>query len=215
MNTYSNRQKKVSSLLAGEDISLLVLCDREGMRNPSIRYLTGQPSDSVLFIFADGRTILLPWDINLAKMKATATCTKPYNDYGRTLGQALAKVLAEELVKRGFHIVSGGTDNHSMLVDLRTKYPDLTGKVAENALVAADITVNKNMVPFDSRSAFQTSGLRLGTPAITTRGAKEDLMVLIAELIEEVLNDPENEQVIAKVRAKVNETMANYPLFAY
>jgi glycine hydroxymethyltransferase len=129
--------------------------------------------------------------------------------------QKNAKVLAEELVKRGFHIVSGGTDNHSMLVDLRTKYPDLIGKVAENALVAADITVNKNMVPFDSRSAFQTSGLRLGTPAITTRGAKEDLMVLIAELIEEVLNDPENEQVIAKVRAKVNETMANYPLFAY
>ena len=106
--------------------------------------------------------------------------------------QKNAKVLAEELVKRGFHIVSGGTDNHSMLVDLRSKYPDLTGKVAENALVAADITVNKNMVPFDSRSAFQTSGLRLGTPAITTRGAKEDLMVLIAELIEEVLNDPEN-----------------------
>ena len=126
-----------------------------------------------------------------------------------------AAVLAEELVKRGFHIVSGGTDNHSMLVDLRTKYPDLTGKVAENALVAADITVNKNMVPFDTRSAFQTSGLRLGTRAITTRGAKEDLMVLIAELIEEVLNDPENEEVIAKVRAKVNETMKNYPLFAY
>ena len=126
-----------------------------------------------------------------------------------------AAVLAEELVKRGFHIVSGGTDNHSMLVDLRTKYPELTGKVAENALVAADITVNKNMVPFDTRSAFQTSGLRLGTPAITTRGAKEDLMVLIAELIEEVLNDPTNEEVIAKVRARVNETMKDYPLFAY
>ena len=126
-----------------------------------------------------------------------------------------AAVLAEELVKRGFTIVSGGTDNHSMLVDLRSKYPDLTGKVAENALVAADITVNKNMVPFDTRSAFQTSGIRLGTPAITTRGAKEDLMVLIAELIEEVLNDPENEEVIASVRARVNETMKNYPLFAY
>ena len=126
-----------------------------------------------------------------------------------------AAVLADELVKRGFHIVSGGTDNHSMLVDLRTKYPELTGKVAENALVAADITVNKNMVPFDSRSAFQTSGLRLGTPAITTRGAKEDLMVLIAELIETVLNAPEDEQIIASVRARVNETMKNYPLFAY
>ena len=126
-----------------------------------------------------------------------------------------AEVLANELVKRGFNIVSGGTDNHSMLVDLRSKYPDLTGKVAENALVAADITVNKNMVPFDSRSAFQTSGLRLGTPAITTRGAKEDLMVLVAELIETVLNDPENEEVIASVRARVNETMKDYPLFAY
>jgi glycine hydroxymethyltransferase len=129
--------------------------------------------------------------------------------------QTNAKVLAEELIKRGFTIVSGGTDNHSMLVDLRSKYPELTGKVAENALVAADITVNKNMVPFDSRSAFQTSGIRLGTPAITTRGAKEDLMVMIAELIEEVLNAPENEEVIARVRNKVNETMKNYPLFAY
>ncbi|MBQ5971785.1 MAG: serine hydroxymethyltransferase [Prevotella sp.] len=129
--------------------------------------------------------------------------------------QKNAKVLADELIKRGFTIVSGGTDNHSMLVDLRSKYPDLTGKVAENALVAADITVNKNMVPFDTRSAFQTSGIRLGTPAITTRGAKEDLMVLIAELIERVLDAPEDEKVIADVRQTVNETMKAYPLFAY
>ncbi|MES5136011.1 serine hydroxymethyltransferase [Prevotella amnii] len=126
-----------------------------------------------------------------------------------------AAILAEELIKRGYGIVSGGTDNHSMLLDLRTKYPDLTGKVAENALVAADITVNKNMVPFDTRSAFQTSGIRLGTAAITTRGAKEDLMVLIAELIDKVLSDPENEQTITNVRSKVNETMKEYPLFAY
>lgn len=126
-----------------------------------------------------------------------------------------AACLADELMKRGFTIVSGGTDNHSMLVDLRSKYPELTGKVAENALVAADITVNKNMVPFDSRSAFQTSGIRLGTPAITTRGAKEDLMVEIAEMIEEVLNAPEDERVIASVRQRVNETMKQYPLFAY
>ena len=104
--------------------------------------------------------------------------------------QKNARVLADELIKRGFTIVSGGTDNHSMLVDLREKYPDLTGKVAENALVAADITVNKNMVPFDTRSAFQISGIRLGTPAMTTRGAKEDMMVLIAELIETVLDAP-------------------------
>lgn len=126
-----------------------------------------------------------------------------------------AAKLAEELVKRGFSIVSGGTDNHSMLVDLRPKYPELTGKVAENALVAADITVNKNMVPFDTRSAFQTSGIRLGTPAITTRGVKEDFMVEVAELIETVLNAPEDEQVIAKVRAHVNEIMQQFPLFAY
>ena len=126
-----------------------------------------------------------------------------------------AAVLADELMKRGFHIVSGGTDNHSMLVDLRTKYPDLTGKVAEKALVAADLTVNKNMVPFDSRSAFQTSGIRLGTPAITTRGAKEDLMVKIAEFIERVLNAPEDEAVIAQVRSEVNAIMDDYPLFAY
>ena len=118
-------------------------------------------------------------------------------------------------MKRGFHIVSGGTDNHSMLVDLRSKYPDLTGKQAERALVDADITVNKNMVPFDSRSAFQTSGIRLGTPAITTRGAKEPLMVKIAELIERVLNDFENEENIAAVRHEVNELMKDYPLFVY
>ena len=129
--------------------------------------------------------------------------------------QKNAKVLADELMKRGFTIVSGGTDNHSMLVDLRAKYPDLTGKVAENALVAADITVNKNMVPFDTRSAFQTSGIRLGTPAITTRGAKEDMMVTIAALIEEVLNDPENPEVISAVKTKVNNMMQDYPLFAY
>lgn len=125
--------------------------------------------------------------------------------------QKNAAVLADELIKRGFTIVSGGTDNHSMLVDLRSKYPDLTGKVAESALVAADITVNKNMVPYDTRSAFQTSGIRLGTPAITTRGAKEDMMLLIADLIEEVLDSPEDEKVIARVRAKVNETMSKYP----
>ena len=129
--------------------------------------------------------------------------------------QKNAKVLADELMKRGFDIVSGGTDNHSMLVDLRSKYPDLTGKVAEKALVAADITVNKNMVPFDTRSAFQTSGIRLGTPAITTRGAKEDLMVIIAELIEKVLDAPEDEQVITAVRNQVNDLMKDYPLFAY
>ena len=150
-----------------------------------------------------------------AKAVAFQEALQPeFKDWAKQV-QKNAKVLAEELVKRGFSIVSGGTDNHSMLVDLRIKYPELTGKVAEKALVAADITVNKNMVPFDTRSAFQTSGIRLGTAAITTRGAKEDLMGLIAELIEEVLNAPEDEAVITKVRTKVNETMRDYPLFAY
>jgi len=137
-----------------------------------------------------------------------------YKEY-QTQVQKNAKALAEALMGRGFTIVSNGTDNHSMLVDLRSKYPDLTGKVAEKALVAADITANKNMVPFDSRSAFQTSGIRLGTPAITTRGAKEDLMILIAELIETVLNSPEDEATITAVRKRVNETMKNYPIFRY
>ncbi len=150
-----------------------------------------------------------------AKAVAFGEALKPeFKEWAQQV-QKNAKVLADELIKRGFKIVSGGTDNHSMLVDLRPKYPELTGKVAENALVAADITVNKNMVPFDSRSAFQTSGIRLGTPAITTRGAKEDLMVEIAALIEEVLNAPEDENVISSVRQRVNERMKQYPLFAY
>lgn len=150
-----------------------------------------------------------------AKAVAFGECLKPeWKEYAQQV-QKNAQVLAQELIARGFYIVSGGTDNHSMLVDLRTKYPDLTGKVAEKALVAADITVNKNMVPFDSRSAFQTSGIRLGTPAITTRGAKEDLMKQIATFIERVLDAPENEENIAQVRSEVNEIMAGYPLFAW
>lgn len=126
-----------------------------------------------------------------------------------------AATLAQAMMDKGFNVCSGGTDNHSMLIDLRSKYPDLTGKVAEKALVAADITANKNMVPFDSRSAFQTSGIRLGTPAITTRGAKEDLMFEIADMIETVLNAPEDEKVIATVRAHVNDLMKDYPIFAW
>ncbi len=129
--------------------------------------------------------------------------------------QKNAATLAEELTKRGFDIVSGGTENHSMLIDLRNKYPEISGKQAENALVAADITVNKNMVPFDNRSAFQTSGIRLGTAAITSRGAKEDLVVKIAELIERVLDNYNNDSIIAEVRSYVNDLMKGYPLFAW
>lgn len=129
--------------------------------------------------------------------------------------QKNAAVLAQALADMGYNIVSGGTDNHCILVDLRTKFPELTGKVAEKALVLADITANKNMVPFDSRSPFQTSGIRLGTPAITTRGAKEPLMLEIAEMIDTVLRNPESAENIAAVRAKVNATMQHYPMFAY
>ncbi|MBP5659046.1 MAG: serine hydroxymethyltransferase [Paludibacteraceae bacterium] len=126
-----------------------------------------------------------------------------------------AAVMAQAFVDKGYKVISGGTDNHSMLIDLRTKYPELTGKKAEQALVAADLTTNKNMVPFDSRSAFQTSGLRFGTPAITTRGLKEDRMPWIVELIDRVLRTPDDEQVIAAVRAEVNAEMVKYPLFAW
>lgn len=126
-----------------------------------------------------------------------------------------AKVMAQALIDKGYNIVSGGTDNHCILVDLRTKFPNLTGKVAEKVLVASDITANKNMVPFDSRSPFQTSGIRLGTPAITTRGAKEELMGEIVEMIDTVLSNPENDAVIKAVREKVNSIMVEYPMFAY
>ena len=123
--------------------------------------------------------------------------------------------MAQAFMDKGYKVISGGTDNHSMLIDLRTKFPDLTGKKAENALVLADITINKNMVPFDSRSPFLTSGLRVGTPAISTRGLKEEQMGLIVELIDRVLLDAENEQNITTVRAKVNKMMENYPIFAW
>lgn len=150
-----------------------------------------------------------------AKAVAFEEALQPeFKEYAEQVRKNAAR-LAGELAARGFCIVSGGTDNHSMLVDLRPKYPGLTGKQAENALVAANITVNKNMVPYDSRSAFQTSGIRLGTPALTTRGAKEDLMATIAELIEKTLDSPEDEKVISGVKDEVTGIMSGYPLFAY
>ncbi len=126
-----------------------------------------------------------------------------------------AAEMARLLIAKGYKIISGGTDNHSMLVDLRTKFPDLTGKKAENTLVLADITINKNMVPFDDRSPFQTSGIRLGTAALTTRGLKENHIEPIVGFIDEVLSEPDNEQVINSVRKRVNEMMKSFPLFAY
>ncbi|WP_303633329.1 serine hydroxymethyltransferase [uncultured Muribaculum sp.] len=150
-----------------------------------------------------------------AKAVAFAEALQPaYKDY-QTQVKKNATVMAQALVDKGYKIISGGTDNHCMLVDLRTKFPNLTGKVAEKVLVEADITANKNMVPFDSRSPFQTSGIRLGTPAITTRGAKEELMGEIVEMIDTVLSNHDDPKVIAAVREKVNTTMESYPMFAY
>jgi len=125
-----------------------------------------------------------------------------------------AEVMAEVFISKGYKVISGGTDNHLLLIDLRTKFPDTTGKKAENALVSAHITVNKNMVPFDTRSPFLTSGLRIGTPAITTRGLTEEHMPLIVDLIDEVISDPDNEAVIARVGVKVVEMMKPFPLFS-
>ena len=122
-----------------------------------------------------------------------------------------AGVLAAELVKKDYNIISGGTDNHSMLIDLRNK--NVTGKVAENALVKADITVNKNMVPFDTQSPFVTSGLRIGTPAVTTRGLKENDMILVAELIDRVIQDPDNEANLLDIKKEVNQMMGHLTLF--
>lgn len=126
-----------------------------------------------------------------------------------------ASVMARCFIDKGYKVVSNGTDNHSMLIDLRTKIPDVTGKMAENTLVRADITLNKNMVPFDTRTPFTTSGVRVGTPAITTRGVKEDVIEQIVDLIDEVIMNIDNDQTIETVRKKVNQMMGGYPLFAY
>ena len=124
-----------------------------------------------------------------------------------------AKVMAQCFIDKGYKVISGGTENHCMLLDLRSK--GITGKDAENTLVKADITVNKNMVPFDDKSPFVTSGMRVGTPAITTRGVKENTIPQIVDLIDEVLMNIDKEDVIQEVRKKVNELMGKFPLFAY
>ena len=126
-----------------------------------------------------------------------------------------ARAIAKAFMDKGYKVISGGTDNHSMLIDLRTKFSNLTGKVAENTLVKADITINKNMVPFDSRSPFQTSGIRVGTAALSTRGLKEENMAPIVDLIDQVLSNTENQEVLDQVKVKVNAMMKAFPLFAY
>lgn len=140
--------------------------------------------------------------------------TDSYKDYMKQV-QKNAAVMADSFINKGYKVISGGTDNHSMLIDLRTKFPDMTGKQAENTLVKADITINKNMVPFDSRTPFTTSGFRVGTAAITTRGVKENEIKVVVDLIDEVLSNPESDTVLAKVSKRVNDMMLHYPLFAY
>lgn len=140
--------------------------------------------------------------------------TDSFTEYVKQV-QANAAVMSKVFIDKGYKVVSNGTDNHSMLIDLRTKVPDLTGKTVENMLVKADITLNKNMVPFDSRSPFTTSGIRIGTPAITTRGIKEDVAETVVELIDEVITHIESDQVIGRVKEKVNQIMKDYPLFAW
>jgi glycine hydroxymethyltransferase len=150
-----------------------------------------------------------------AKAVAFGEALQPeYKEYQKQV-KANAAAMAQALIDKGYHVVSGGTDNHCILVDLRTKFPELTGKVAEKVLVEADITANKNMVPFDSRSPFQTSGIRLGTPAITTRGLKVEEMGGIVEMIDTVLSNPESEATIKAVREKVNAMMTDRPMFAW
>ncbi len=150
-----------------------------------------------------------------AKAVAFGECLS--NEYLEYIKQVKinAQTMAEAFIKKGYKVISDGTDNHLMLIDLRTKFPEITGKVVENILVKADITINKNMVPFDSRSPFQTSGIRVGTPAITTRGLKETQMPAIVDMIDEVISNIDNEQIIDKVRKQVNEFMKDFPLFAW
>lgn len=150
-----------------------------------------------------------------AKAVAFGEALEPsYKEY-QTQVKKNAAAMADAFMKRGYKLVSNGTDNHLMLIDLRTKFPDISGKKAERTLVEADITTNKNMVPFDSRSPFLTSGIRIGTPAITTRGLKEDKMDQIVGLIDRVLSDIDNPAAIESVKAEVHKLMADYPLFAW
>lgn len=150
-----------------------------------------------------------------AKAVAFGECLQPeWKEYAMQVKKNAA-TMAQALVDKGYKVISDGTDNHCMLVDLRTKFPEMSGKKAERVLVEADITANKNMVPYDTRSPFLTSGLRFGTAAITTRGAKEDLMYKIVDLIDRVLTNADNEEEIKAVRQEVNDMMNEYPMFAW
>ena len=184
-----------------------------GLKTPKgVTKMMSQVLDSAVFPGVQGGPLE---HVIAAKAVAFGECLS--DDYKRYIQQVKknAAVMSQEFMNRGYKVISGGTDNHLMLIDLRPKFPELTGKVAENTLVRADITINKNMVPFDSRSAFSTSGIRVGAPAVTTRGLKEDDMKVVVDLIDQVLCDVNNESVIEKVKKTVNEMMSNRPLFAW
>ena len=184
-----------------------------GLKTPKgVTKMMSQVLDSAVFPGVQGGPLE---HVIAAKAVAFGECLT--DDYKRYIQQVKknAAVMSQEFMNRGYKVISGGTDNHLMLIDLRPKFSELTGKVAENTLVRADITINKNMVPFDSRSAFSTSGIRVGAPAVTTRGLKEDDMKVVVDLIDQVLCDVNNEAVIEKVRKTVNEMMSNRPLFAW
>jgi glycine hydroxymethyltransferase len=150
-----------------------------------------------------------------AKAVAFGEALKPsFKEYGIQVMKN-AQAMAKAFIAKGYHVTSGGTDNHLMLIDLRSKFPEISGKKVENTLVLADITINKNMVPFDSRSPFATSGIRIGTPAITTRGLKEEHAVQIVDLIDEVISNIDSQEVIESVKKKVHKLMEGFPLFAY
>ncbi|MDY0216589.1 MAG: serine hydroxymethyltransferase [Bacteroidales bacterium] len=184
-----------------------------GLKTPKgVAKMMSQLLDSAVFPGIQGGPLE---HVIAAKAVAFGEClTDSYLTYIKQV-KANAKAMSDAFLKKGYKVVSGGTDNHLLLIDLRTKFPELTGKKAENTLVIADITLNKNMVPFDSRSPFQTSGIRIGTPAITTRGLKEEQMSIIVDMIDKVLTHADDENKIAEVRKEVNAMMKNLPLFAW
>ena len=184
-----------------------------GLKTPKGALKTmGQLLDSAVFPGVQGGPLE---HVIAAKAVAFGEALDPSFKVYQQLVKDNAQAMAKAFIELGYKIISDGTDNHSMLVDLRPKFPELTGKVAENSLVRADITINKNMVPFDTRSAFQTSGFRVGTPAISTRGVQPSEMKTVVTLIDRVLSAPEDEAVIVAVRKEVNEMMSERPIFAW
>ncbi len=195
-------------ILIGKDIE-----NPWGLKTPKGQVkMLSQVLDSAVFPGTQGGPLE---HIIAAKAVAFGEALKPsFKDYGKQVMKN-AQAMAKAFIDKGYHVTSNGTDNHLMLIDLRSKFPEITGKKVENTLVLADITINKNMVPFDSRSPFQTSGIRIGTPAVTTRGLTEEHVVQIVDFIDEVISNIDNEEVIADVRKKVNSLMGKFPLFAW